>query len=150
MSEMIDSEHKELVPHEEKPVVQDTGQLDDTDAYILPEDYIALSKSIGRVDKLLSTENEALVGKGDIDLEESAYLKGRAMLDLDMAGKAVGPENLPSEIVVRLQELQEKLAVNMKLLSTQLNAVKEVSGLLSQVMKDHDSDGTYESLVGSW
>ncbi|QUS57454.1 hypothetical protein [Pseudovibrio brasiliensis] len=150
MSEVIDSERNELVLHEEKPVVQDAEQSEDKDAYILPEDYIALSKSIDRVDNLLNAENEALVGKGEIDLEESAYLKGRAMLDLDMAGKAVGPENLPSEIVVRLQDLQEKLSVNMKLLSTQLNAVKEVSGLLSQVMKDHDSDGTYESMVGSW
>ncbi len=72
------------------------------------------------------------------------------MLDLDLAGKAVGAENLPSEIVVRLQALQEKLSVNMKLLSTQLNAVKEVSGLLLNVMKEHDSDGTYESTIGSW
>ncbi len=150
MSEMIESKHNELISHEEKPVIQYIGQLDDTDAYILPEDFAALSKSIGRVDRLLSAENEALVGKGDIDLEESAYLKGRAMLDLDMAGKIVGPENLPGVIVVRLQDLKEKLAVNLKLLSTQLNAVKDVSDLLSQVMKDNDSDGTYDSLHGSW
>ncbi|GHB18390.1 hypothetical protein GCM10007094_02680 [Pseudovibrio japonicus] len=150
MSEMIDNQNTELVLHDEKPVAQDSGRREGADDYILPQDYLALSRSIARVEGLLDAENEALVGKGTIDFEESAYLKGRAMLDLDLAGKAVGAENLPSEIVVRLQALQEKLSVNMKLLSTQLNAVKEVSGLLLNVMKEHDSDGTYESTIGSW
>ncbi|KZL17769.1 hypothetical protein PsAD2_02886 [Pseudovibrio axinellae] len=151
MSELHDNAHQELVPSTAKPIGQDVEpSSEETDAYILPEDYIALSKSINRVDALLEAENGALLGKDDIDLEESAYLKGRAMLDLDMAGKVVGPENLPSEIVVRLQDLQEKLTVNLKLLSTQLNAVRDVSGILSKVMKEQDSDGTYESLVGSW
>ncbi len=150
MSDLNDNQHKELVPHQEAAIEVEQEQVEDSDDYILPQDYIALSKSIDRIDTLLNSENEALIGKHDIDLEESAYLKGRAMLDLDLAGKAVGPENLPSEIVVRLQDLQEKLSMNMKLISTQLNAVKDVSDLLSKVMKEHDSDGTYESLVGSW
>ncbi|SDQ93181.1 hypothetical protein [Pseudovibrio sp. Tun.PSC04-5.I4] len=149
MSELSAAEHTQLIPHETKPVASKTDHTD-ADAYVLPEDFLALSKSIARVEVLLDAENEALVGNGSVDLEESAYLKGKAMLELDLAGKIVGPANLPSELVVRLQTLHDKLASNMKLLSTQLNAVKDVSGLLSRVMKEQDSDGTYEAVVGSW
>ena len=120
------------------------------DAYVLPEDYLAISKCIGRIEHLLHLENEALVGRGDVDLEESAYLKGKAMLDLDRVSKVVGPENLPSEIVARLQALQDELNTNMKLLTTQLDAVRDVTDIVSRVMKDYESDGTYEAMVGGW
>lgn len=134
------------------PVADLPEKLEETSAsnYVPPEDYMAISKCIGRIEHLLHLENEALVGRGDVDLEESAYLKGKAMLDLDMVSKSVGPENLPSEVVVRLQALQEELDTNMKLLTTQLDAVRDVTDIVSRVMKEYESDGTYEAVVGSW
>jgi len=151
MSVNADSDHQELVVHEPfSAMVGEREAATPVSEYVLPDDYLALANSIGRIETLVDAENHSLIGDQDLDLEESAYLKGRAMLELDKAGKAVGSENLPSEIVVRLQTLQEKLNLNMKLLTTQLDAVQEVSGQLSKVMKEQESDGTYEALAGGW
>ncbi len=49
MSEMIDNQNTELVLHDEKPVAQDSGHREGADDYILPQDYLALSRSIARV-----------------------------------------------------------------------------------------------------
>ncbi|WP_068316674.1 hypothetical protein [Polycladidibacter hongkongensis] len=116
-----------------------------------PEELLALYAVIDRLETLLEEENEKLLHNEDFDLDHSSFLKGKALLDLERAEKiAIGGGAVPAHTQKRMAELRELIDLNMRLLATQLNAVKDITEKLSQTMRDLDSDGTYAAPYGHW
>ncbi|WP_068082002.1 hypothetical protein [Polycladidibacter stylochi] len=136
--------------YEPAQVTEQSTELVETEAPEVPETLMALYAVVDRLDGVLEDENTRLLAFDSIDLEESAYRKAKAMLELERAESFARATQLPEEAEEKLNQLRERIDLNMRLLSTQLEAVKGITDRLTVTMKDLDSDGTYQAPYGNW
>ena len=107
----------------------------------------SLDRAIEYLGAIVDQETDALRTRAMIDLAEFNNRKNQGLLELNRALRgldagAAGP------VGARLAGLRAKLDVNRALLKTHLEAVREVASVVSEVIRDSDSDGTYSSRIG--
>lgn len=101
---------------------------------------------IDRLCHVLNQETEALRTGGDADLKEFTERKSRLMLELRHATADVALT--PSDPTpAALEKLRQHLAENQKLLDLHMRAVREISDIVAEAIKDSDSDGTYSMQI---
>ena len=103
----------------------------------------AILPVIDRLARTLDEENEAIARRGPIDYDAFNHRKSQGLLELNrhapnLAGLRLGPAPAAA-----LGDLQKRLETNRRLLSTQLNAARAVSDIITQAIRDSQSDGTY-------
>lgn len=118
--------------------------------YMSWQEYARLEAIIERAERVVEEEIRAINAHEAFDLEEAAYRKSKVMLELERVGETVALDDLPSALVDRLQNLRERVALNLKLLSTQLETVRDLSSKLTDAIREIDSDGTYDASAGGW
>ncbi|MTI16757.1 hypothetical protein E1162_05855 [Rhodobacteraceae bacterium RKSG542] len=118
--------------------------------FVSNEDVVAINSILSRVEALVEEEIAGLTNQGKSDLDDTAYRKYSAMLELEKVSEIIRPENLPSETVERLQTLKDRLQFNMRLLDTHLTAVRNVSESISSRIREIESDGTYDATAGHY
>ncbi|MDD7908992.1 hypothetical protein PUV47_03625 [Pseudovibrio exalbescens] len=118
--------------------------------YISSQDLARLEAIIARAEQVIEEEIDAISTHKPYNMEEASFRKSKVMLELERAGESISMDDLPSAVVERLQNLQERVALNLKLLSTQLDSVKDLSGKLASAIREMDSDGTYDASAGGW
>ena len=108
----------------------------------------ALYVAIERANSAVVAETKALRNRAGVDLRDFERRKSQALLDLTRAGSTIGEGPADAALVERLGVLRGSLEDNMKLLSTHLRAVREISELISRALIEAESDGTYTSQLG--
>ncbi|MEI2385835.1 hypothetical protein [Breoghania sp. JC706] len=108
----------------------------------------ALYVAIERANSAVVAETQALRNRAGVDLRDFERRKSQALLDLTRAGSTIGEGPADAALVERLGVLRGSLEDNMKLLSTHLRAVREISELISRALIEAESDGTYTSQLG--
>jgi hypothetical protein len=92
---------------------------------------------------VLDEETEALRSGVNADLKSFNERKSLGLIELNRALRLLeGAE--PDRATRRLLDsLNQKLTLNRHVLTIQLEAVREVAGIISQSIREAESDGTY-------
>ncbi|WP_310620244.1 hypothetical protein [Flexibacterium corallicola] len=139
---MSSDSHQQLQEIEPRDLIEEIAQNSGGDT-ISDQEVSIINAALTRIEALIDAENEALAHNKPVDLEETAFRKNNAMLELERAGEMVTPDNLPTQIADRLAKLRDSVEMNLKLLSAQLDAVRSVSDRISSKIRELESDGTY-------
>lgn len=105
----------------------------------------ALRDSIERLEDVVDEETAALLARRTLDLAEFNRRKSRSLLELTRISRAVSGRALGADIGLRLSQMGAKLERNQELLRMHLAAAQEVAGLISDALREAESDGTYSS-----
>lgn len=98
---------------------------------------------IQRLEVLIDQESEALRQHQTARLPELVDRKSQGLLELSHALRSLDAKNPSVTLVEGLAALRKKLEINQHLLKCHLDAVGEVSLILSHAIRDAESDGTY-------
>ena len=113
-----------------------------------PEERVAILSSIIRaaVERLANVvdgETEALRQGAQVDLRASNGLKSVGLVELNRAMQLLDGTK-PDTFTLRiLEELNAKLETNRRVLKLHMEAVNEIAGIISDSIRQADSDGTY-------
>lgn len=103
---------------------------------------------IQRIDSCLDEEIAALDKAPNFDLKASNDRKSQGLVDLSQAMRRLKPADVDDELNHQLQAFRAKLAVNLRKICLHLDAVKEITAMLSLAIQSADSDGTYTRHIG--
>jgi hypothetical protein len=115
-----------------------------------PPNPIALSqlaKVIERLESVIDHETEVLRSRGAIDLKEWNNRKNQGLLDLTRALRPLGLRGPDAKTLAALARLRAKLEVNRALIRNHVEAVREISAMLCEAIRNLESDGTYAPAV---
>jgi hypothetical protein len=102
-----------------------------------------LETAVRRIIEVVDEETEALRRGGNADLKSFNERKSLGLIELNRALRLLeGAEPDPTARRL-LESLNEKLTVNRHVLTIHLEAIREVAGVISQSIRDAESDGTY-------
>ncbi|KPQ09351.1 MAG: flagellar protein FlgN [Saliniramus fredricksonii] len=96
-----------------------------------------------RLEALLREEITLLRGASVDTLKQMNHRKSQCLLELSRAARALGDEPAPPALEQGLDRLKQVVADNQQTLSTHIVAVRDIAGLIAEVMQAHESDGTY-------
>ena len=113
-----------------------------------PQAGDSLDRAIEYLGAVVDQETEALRARAMVDLGEFNNRKNQGLLELNRALRGLDT-GAASRVGARLAGLRAKLDVNRALLKTHLEAVREVASVVSEAIRDSDSDGTYSSRIGT-
>lgn len=92
---------------------------------------------------VLDEENAAIARRGPIDYDAFNRRKSQGLLELNRLAPSIAGARLGPALAASLADLQARLERNRRLLSTQLTAARAVSDIITQAIRDSQSDGTY-------
>jgi hypothetical protein len=107
-----------------------------------------LLAAIERLERTVELETAELRGNRVVDLRDFNQRKSQGLLELTRLTRGLGPGALDGEAKAALARLRGKLDANLALLRLHLAAAQEVATLISRVIRDAESDGTYSSFHG--
>ena len=105
---------------------------------------VNLVRIVARLSELVDEETAALRNGNHAMLSDFNYRKGHGFLELNRALSSA-PQSVPADaaVVRMVEELRTKLEKNRAVLQVHLDAVNEVAGVLSNAIREAESDGTY-------
>jgi uncharacterized membrane protein YccC len=103
----------------------------------------AILPVIDRLARTLDEENAAIARRGPVDYDAFNHRKSQGLLELNRHAPNLDGLRLGPALAAALGDLQKRLETNRRLLSTQLNAARAVSDIITQAIRDSQSDGTY-------
>lgn len=103
---------------------------------------------IRRIEGCLDDEIAALDKSPHFDLKASNDRKSQGLVDLSQAMRRLKPSDVDEELNLQLQAFRAKLAVNLRKICLHLDAVKEITAMLSLAIQNAESDGTYTRHIG--
>lgn len=113
--------------------------------------FDAFVSAVGRLEGLLDKETAMLIERQPIVLDDFNHKKRHGLVELSRAMDAVRgvdrdcPGRDPKAVLARLRV---KLQSNLTILKTHLDAVSSIAAVISRVIQEHDSDGTYTQELG--
>lgn len=105
---------------------------------------------IQRIESCLDEEIAALDKAPNFDLKASNDRKSQGLVDLSQAMRRLKPADVDENLNLQLQAFRAKLAVNLRKICLHLDAVKEITAMLSQAIQSAESDGTYTRHIGPY
>ena len=105
-------------------------------------------KLLGMVNRaigVVARETKALRDEVIVDLRPYSDAKSRVLLDLNRIMEEIVVEPVPASLVSEIRILKQVLEDNEQLLSSHLEAVREITGLVAATMVRTESDGTYSN-----
>jgi hypothetical protein len=99
--------------------------------------------AIERINLALEEESQAIARRGPVDYDAFNRRKSQGLLELNRLAPSVAGQRLGPVLAAALGDLQTRLETNRRLLSTQLTAARAVSNIITQAIRDSQSDGTY-------
>jgi hypothetical protein len=105
--------------------------------------FAVVEKTIERLELLIDQETAALQSRTAVDLKDFNDRKSLGLLELTRAMRPI--EGAPPDPALhgRLSRLREKLEINRAALRMHLEAVREISTIVADAMRNAESDGTY-------
>jgi hypothetical protein len=102
-----------------------------------------LLKVIERLEDVIDQETAALRSRGKYDLKDFNDRKSHGLLELSRAIRLLNGGEPDETVKSRLAVLRGKLETNRAVLKMHLDAVREISGIVADAIRDAESDGTY-------
>lgn len=106
-----------------------------------------VESAIERLEEAVEQETAALQTRAGIDLKEFNNRKSQGLLELTRAMRHIEGATPEPELVTRLARLRSKLEINSAALKMHLDAVREVSAVMADAMREAESDGTYSRSI---
>lgn len=106
-----------------------------------------LIASLKRLEATVAAETEALVAHRPIDQEAINRRKSQSLLELTRLTRGLDPAQVEPEVAEQLTRLRDTLERNQGVVALHLRAVEEISGIISESLRDAESDGTYSAFV---
>ena len=113
----------------------------------LPGGVLALMATIERLEQIIDQETRELKQNKAVDLRDFNHRKSQGLLELTRSMRGLGSAGIGKGVQAGLARLRGKLDANLSLLRLHLTAAQEVAALISRVIQDEESDGTYSSSV---
>lgn len=104
-----------------------------------------VESAIERLEETVEQETAALNMRAGVDLREFNDRKSQGLLELTRAMRHFEGTAPEPALVTRLARLRSKLDRNSVALRMHLDAVREISAVMADAMRDAESDGTYSS-----
>ncbi|MBS0235506.1 MAG: hypothetical protein JSR99_18710 [Proteobacteria bacterium] len=105
---------------------------------------------IRRIEGYLDEETAALDKNPSFDLKASNDRKSQGLVDLNQAMRRLRSSDINQDLEQRLQDFRRKLAINLRKIRLHLDAVKEITAMLSDAIQSAESDGTYTRHIGPY
>lgn len=102
-----------------------------------------LLKSINVLETIVDQETQALRSNSGIDMKEFNTRKSQALVELTRAVKPFEGKPIDDRLASNLRRLRAKLDLNRDVLRQHVEAVREISTMLCDAIRDMESDGTY-------
>ncbi|WP_319567359.1 flagellar protein FlgN [Cohaesibacter marisflavi] len=109
----------------------------------LSESEERILECVQRAIRAVSRETKALREEKNVDLRAHSDEKSRILLELSRLTEMVDVKTLSSSVTSELLVLRKLLDENQKVLQKHLEAVREITEVLSKAMLAAESDGTY-------
>ena len=106
-----------------------------------------VESAIERLEEAVEQETAALQTRAGVDLREFNDRKSQGLLELTRAMRHIEGMAPEPALVTRLTRLRTKLELNSAALKMHLDAVREVSAVMADAMRDAESDGTYSRSI---
>src|SRR5262245_41609516 len=103
----------------------------------------AFERCIQRLEAVVEQETAALKGRAATDLREFNNRKSQGLLELSRSLRYFQGAAPSNAVLDRLAQLRTTLDANQALLKLHLEAVREVSTIMADAIRDAESDGTY-------
>jgi hypothetical protein len=112
--------------------------------------FAAFVSAIERLEQVIDLETKILHEHKSADLREFNHRKSYGLLELNRALRALGDAASSEDVRLLLARLRAKLERNRSVLRTHLQAVREIAAIITRVIEDDDSDGTYDAFGGGY
>jgi hypothetical protein len=114
----------------------------------VPEDspgaiWSTVESALVRLEEAVEQETAALRARTTVDLKEFHERKSQGLLELTRAMRHIDGGAPTPSLMQRLSSLRAKLETNSALLKLHLDAVREISSVMTDAIRDAESDGTY-------
>lgn len=109
----------------------------------------SLLKTILMLESVVEEETAALNAHKQVDFDAFTQRKSQGLLELNRSMKTLAAVADHPLVVERLARLREKLSVNQATLQLHLDAVREISKLVANAIRETESDGTYSQSIRS-
>ena len=107
----------------------------------------AFERCIERLEDVVDQETAALKSRAPADLREFNNRKSQGLLELSRSLRYFQVAPPTNAVLERLAGLREKLDINQAVLKLHLDAVREVSTIMADAIRDAESDGTYSPSI---
>jgi len=102
-----------------------------------------LLASLKRLEATVTAETEALLAHQPVDQETVNLRKSQSLLELTRLTRGLDPAGIDAATAIHLARLRDRLARNQQVVGLHLRAVEEISEIVTQAIRDSESDGTY-------
>ncbi|KQU05497.1 hypothetical protein ASG60_02210 [Methylobacterium sp. Leaf469] len=102
-----------------------------------------LIASLKRLEAVVAAETEALLTHRPFDQEAVNLRKSQSLLELTRLTRGLDPDQIAPEVADQLARLSRALSRNQGVVGQHLRAVEEISEIVTQAIRDSESDGTY-------
>jgi hypothetical protein len=100
-----------------------------------------------RLEEVVEQETAALRTHAALDLNAFNNRKSQGLLELNRALRSVSSGVPDPALAVRLKRLRARLDTNHAVLKMHLDAVREISNIMADALREADSDGTYNPSI---
>lgn len=106
-----------------------------------------IERAAERLEQVVDQETAALQTRTSVDLKDFNDRKSLGLLELTRATRHIEGTAPDPALLARLSRLRDKLEINRAALKTHLDAVKEISTIVADAMRNAESDGTYSPSI---
>ncbi|MDX2202968.1 MAG: hypothetical protein NW223_09465 [Hyphomicrobiaceae bacterium] len=104
---------------------------------------------IQTLETVVEEETAALAARTQVDLESYSNRKSQGLMELNRASRTLEAMANHQVVAARLSGLRDKLSVNQMALKMHLDAVREISSIVANAIRESESDGTYSESIRS-
>lgn len=106
-----------------------------------------VEKAVERLQEVVDQETAALRSRQPVDLKVFNDRKSQGLLELTRAMRRLDGPPTDQALLASLTGLRAKLETNRAVLAMHLEAVREISTIMVDAMREAESDGTYSQSV---
>lgn len=110
-------------------------------------DASAMIAAIARLETVLEHETAAIGRLSTAELKELNRRKSLCLLEFTRAARPLAEQTVSRALQAKLERLRGAIARNQAVLSTHLDAVREIAGTIAGALEAREHDGTYSQGV---
>ncbi len=107
----------------------------------------SMIRTLVGLEAVVEEETQALQLRQPVDLDVFSNRKSQGLMELNRSMQHIDPPRHQAQLAPRLESLRTKLAANQAALKLHLEAVREISGIIANAIREQESDGTYSHTI---
>lgn len=106
----------------------------------------SLQTLLNRLNFFIEQETIEIGSNTKFDFKTSSEKKSRLLFEFNKASRLADHSTMNETLISELQRLRKALKINEAKIRTHLSALRDVSDILVNIIKDENTDGTYSNL----